>query len=835
MRIRRISYGLVVMCIILGFGAVAFAGSPSGTNWFQLKTSVTTGGDNTGDGGTGNPSDYNYYYVGQSFDADIEISSDGTNAANIWIDHDPNYASASNLNTGTYFPSWAGQTITNEAPDLTRIKSTGYRTAGTSTGVGNFGSVRFSALQPTAANYGTGAAETLDVNIGVVSDTTESNISLGGTDKLEDAEDFNFHIWADTKKPYAQTPNPPNGSTGISVSTNYAFEMRDSKNGAGDNSGVGTGVNTSLVIGTVDVDDGGGAIEYDTYVNFSCSGTWGTNLCDVTLNPPSPASIAGDSRNWEYNTTYAVTVRDFEDNASSNQDQLGDANGPNVMDSQTWTFTTESDTTRPEVDSETPSRGSTGIAVDTSMTITVLDKKTYPGSVSGSGVDPSTCEITLTPPSYGGSQTFAQGVPGVSVSAVDYGYRYSFDPPDFAENEVVSIVVANCEDAFGNIMTPDSYSFTTVDGSAPYVDGMTPAADTIISEDQVFEFHIKDDGQGVDLSNMVVYVNGNYYTQTAGSSGTVTNAGTVISYSGSLSFAGGNYAGDTTGISGSVNDTTVTIEPEVDFTAGEGVSIIVYASDGSGNLMERAVYEFSVAGGGCPAGSSYCGTDTSWSGSMCVGTGGGSGDSYCGANTTWNGSTCIGSTFACGLSGGNNTILIMNPTISNVSLMQSDDTSLFLTWQTSMPGASQVAYGRYSVSSPKDSAPFGYENVTTEVSGLRSFHNGFVTDLVSGETYYIRPISFVNGRYVYGPELRMSMQFVTQCPVTETVAKEVDSEQTEKTERVAPAAQPVITRPVEQRNSRNSVKIIEVQQGDDGRITVFGNASPGERITIRID
>ncbi|MFH1286996.1 MAG: hypothetical protein ABII02_04600, partial [Candidatus Magasanikbacteria bacterium] len=267
---------------------VVYAGTPSGADTFQLLTDKVTGGDNTGDGGTGAPGDLNYYYVGQSFNTTFEIVSGGTSAANIWIDYNSVTTTASNLSTGSYFTTWSGQTLNANArgTGLGRVYSTGANIpVSQSTGSGNFGSISWLMNRPSAANYGESTPETLDINVGTIGLTTESNISLSGVDLLDDEEDFQIHIWADTKKPFAENPSPASAGTGVVVDANYSFDLRDTKNGEGDNTGVGTGVDTTEPPGFILFDDGDGDADYTSYDSFSCSGIWGTNYCATTVNP----------------------------------------------------------------------------------------------------------------------------------------------------------------------------------------------------------------------------------------------------------------------------------------------------------------------------------------------------------------------------------------------------------------------------------------------------------------------------------------------------------------------------------------------------------------------
>jgi hypothetical protein len=489
---------------------------------------------------------------------------------------------------------------------------------------------------------------------------------------------------------------------------------------------VGTGVNTSEPPGTLTFNDGGGAVSYTAYDSFACSGIWGTNLCNVTVNPPSPLAIAGDARNFAYNTTYTVQVGGFQDRASATQNQLGDANGPNTMDTKTWTFTTEADTVAPQVQSETPSRGSTGADVATDLTVEIVDKKVYPGNISGTGVDSTTCRFNVTSPSFT-LTTFQEGDPEVTVTAIDYGFRFVIDPAsDFAQSETVTVTAYDCEDLAANVMVTDTWTFTTADGAAPYVDQAVPADDDVVDNDAVAVFHIKDNGSGVDLDEVVIYVNGVYYTN-GGGAGQVTVTGTRITFADSLDFNGGNYAGDTTSVTGTVADYTFTIDPEIDFADGEPIPVIIYAKDASGNAMERVVYAFATetpgGGGVCPAG---------------------------------------------GGAGGGTIFPEINQ--STVKVVQIDDDSVLVAWNTNLLGTTQVFYDLVGHDDLTVPPLYGYEQASPLDEDQSYYHSVVIDGLVAGNLYYFRPVSLMQGRTVFGPELAMAPRFSTielPCPAPE--------------------------------------------------------------------
>jgi hypothetical protein len=341
--------------------------------------------------------------------------------------------------------------------------------------------------------------------------------------------------------------------------------------------------------------------------------------------------------------------------------------------------------------------------------------------------------------------------PGVSVTAIPYGVRFTIDPAtNFAQNETVTVSAYNCADLAGNVMVTDTWTFATADTDGPYVDQQAPANDSTNPATANIVFHVKDNGTGVDLSNTVVFVNGTYYTN-AGGAGQVTTNGTRITFSSSLNFNGGNYVGDTTGVSGPATDKTFTLDPQTDFTPGEAVPVIVYSRDTSGNLMERVVYAFGIDGascsGSCPSGSSYCGANTSFSGGQCVGTGGGSGGSSNGGG------------------GVAHTVLAVNDTTIRVE--QIDEHAVLVSWTSNVPGSGRVLF---DVQSPTQllGPNFGYRFSTPESADNSTYHAVKVENLAPGQLYFLRPVSRMNGLEFLGMEVKGVSKFATET-ITERI------------------------------------------------------------------
>jgi len=805
---RVILFSLILTAAVTITTAV-FAGEPSGNNYFQLllPAGLDTGGDRSGDGGSGNPNDYNYFYVGQTFTTDIQIVSEHTNSANIWVDYNTSTFSATNLTTGSYFPTWSNYIISGG-----RVKSTGFRVSGYSSGAGTFGTMQFTVLRPTAFNYGTGSAATLLVNVGTVGLTTESNISYLGSDILDDKEDFMVQTWADTKPPYSTNPDPADSSTGTAVEGSYAFDLRDSKNGDGDNSGYGTGINTLMGAGAGHVVING--IDYpSSAVSFSCASfKYGCYLYNVSVDPGSPLGIPGDQRNWDYNTAYTIDIYGFLDYASDNQDQLGDPNGPNTS---TFICTTEDDTEKPQTTSVSPASGSSGNSPSANLSIEVLDKKTYPGNISGTGVSSTSCRITVSSASFA-STTYQQGSAGVTVTSIDYGYRYDINPvTDFGQNETVFVNVNSCQDLADtpNVMLAYPYSFSTADLDTPYIDGQVPANDASMSAGDNITFNIKDNGT-VDLTNTVVYVNGAYYTNSGGAGAVITN-GTRITFASSLNFNGGPGTGPNTAVSAISGGYHFVIDPLTDFAAGEAVPIIIYTRDTTGNIMERSVHVPVVGGGTCPGGSTYCGSNTTWDAGLgkCVGTGGGSSNA-----------------------GGATPALTINP--SNITAMQIDETSIMLNWYSSQPGSGRVVYGTQSPSDYGTSPNYSYPNSTSEKNDNSTYHSVIVSGLKPGVIYYLRPITKTSIGEIRGDEITMVTKFsqtdCSTCPIKEVTVCPAEP-------AVTPA-RPAISTPIRETQAKPSIseilkiiniRVINIQDKGNG-IIINGTANPSSNLKLII-
>jgi len=513
--------------------------------YYQLRVSPSTGGDNTGDGGTGNSVDYNYYFVGQIFEAKIQMHTNNINtvSANVIIYYDPNFLEVQDalpnpgiqIKPGTLYETYP---LTGNTVDTLNgiIRLTGYSASSvynSGANEGTFGTITFKVIQQKTATQGvTTDPAFVDIEFLGVEVTTDSNINdETAQDILQSIEDSYWHLWPDTTKPYVDTFNPADGATNISVTQNLTFHFKDNE----------TGVNPDTLKIKVKK-RGGGWRDYTPYASFSCFGLWGTNNCLVTVNPPGV-------RNWDYYTEYEVEIKDGKDKVSPFQNPAR----PNKMDDFEYSFTTEPDIWPPYARNHSPARNATEAPTDANVSFEIVDIK---GGVVGTGVNLSTVKVRVKTEEFcqsGCSSDFFSFTP-LETDGFIYGYKITVDPAgDFEENEIVSVSIYEATDnaPTPNVIAPDNYIFTTIDTRGPYfTDHFPPKGAYFFGAGQNVSFHIKDDGRGVDIDTVSVQIGETIYTRT----------NPKFSYSGDSS------------------DYYIEIDSP-DFTENQAVPIILQASD----------------------------------------------------------------------------------------------------------------------------------------------------------------------------------------------------------------------------------------------------------------
>lgn len=754
----------IVFCVIF-FGLllsaqITIAGAPAGNFWFQFFTQTQTGADSSGDGGTGVASDLNYYYVGQSINFSGDVNIDATqpsNGADLIVGYDKNILSASALTSLSAYQNWVGLSVDN---GMGKFTLSGYNNPGTYyTGQRSFANITMSMSRPSSFNYGP-TSTVLNINY-VAGQTTESNIARNGADFMDSKEDFNMIVWADTKKPFGLSPLPTNGAAMVAVENNYTFIVHDSKNGEGDNSGVGTGFTAPPTGRNIDIFNGSSTSSYTGVTANALSGIFQT-VCNATVDPASPLAIAGDNRNWDYDTNYTVEVGGYTDRASATQNQLGDANGPNVMDDKIWAFTTEPDTIPPSAQAINPIAGQSNVGVATNITIDLLDKKS--ANVSGVGVSSSTCKFTVSSPSWGGPTVYTFSSAQLNFSAIPYGFRYVINPAsDFAQNELVTVNVSECKDLVDNMMDPYIYTFFTTDADPPYVATTTPIGDQTAATSTDVMIVLKDDGVGVNLGSTVIYINGVYYTNSGGG-GSVSSLG--VNMSSKIFFT---TSTDFNPFMAATTSGYIFTIPG-DYNAGEAVDVVVYSKDTSNNIMVNYSFSFVTEGGSCTLGSTYCGIGSIWDNLLLKCTAN-VGSIFCGSNSSWNGSLCIGSGGGGGGGGGSSAPTALSINETNESVIQIDASSILVSWYSSIAGTSRVVYGLSSVPVLGLSPNYGYDHSNTEVDNKSAYHAVRIDGLTAGKLYYFRPVTMAGNVEVVGKELLMAPKFATA--VVKTVCEKV--------------------------------------------------------------
>jgi hypothetical protein len=202
--------------------------------------------------------------------------------------------------------------------------------------------------------------------------------------------------------------------------------------------------------------------------------------------------------------------------------------------------TDTADTTPPYTVNYDPAPDATGVSVDTHITLEVRDE--------GVGVDLSKIFMWVN-----GSRV------DPSISGHSAAYILSYAPTeDFAYEQPISVDV-DASDLNGNAMVPDFYTFTTApesDTASPYTANHDPVPGaTGVPVDTLITLEIRDEGLGVDLSTISMWVNGSPVNPT---------------------------------ISGDPAAYILSYDPPEDFAYGQSVSVEVDALDLNDNAMMEA-------------------------------------------------------------------------------------------------------------------------------------------------------------------------------------------------------------------------------------------------------
>jgi len=304
---------------------------------------------------------------------------------------------------------------------------------------------------------------------------------------------------------------PGRSAVDVAVDTTISFHIKDA----------GDGVDKASIVMTVD----------GSPVVPTITGTPADYL--VTYDPPA---------DFNYSQRVTVTV-DAQDRHSP----------PNVMATETYTFRTipRPDDAPPQTSGHFPARGAGDANPDTPISVHITD--------SGKGVDRDSIAMTVN----------GQPVtPTISGTAEDYLVT-CVPPLEFDYGQTVTVTIdAQDLNSPPNVMATDSYTFTVMpspDTTPPFTSAHSPGRGaTGVPINTSISFHITDNGDGVDISSIVMKVNGSLVVPS---------------------------------ITGTVTDCLVSYDPPTNFDYGQSVVLTVEAQDlhSPANVMDQDRYEFTTA------------------------------------------------------------------------------------------------------------------------------------------------------------------------------------------------------------------------------------------------
>lgn len=291
----------------------------------------------------------------------------------------------------------------------------------------------------------------------------------------------------DVEPPFISNRSPANLATGVLRNTDISFDVKDVG---------GSGVSLSSLDVVV---DGANAILAGVFQpGFSGTITPIVDGYAVVINP-----------NTDFPFSYLVSV-------SVDATDIGPV--PNVMTTDSWSFTSLDDNIAPVINNLFPADLSINIPLGSFVSFDIVDLD--------SPVPQSTINLTLN-----GADAILGGIaqPGFAASFVPIlgGFSVSVNPAtDFALNLLVTAVASGTDSALVPNLASASWSFTTiVDNTAPVVTNNAPTG-TLVSRAAHIRFDLTDPGiHGVDLPSVVVIVNGqNAYASGVSQTGTLRSS-----------------------------------------------------------------------------------------------------------------------------------------------------------------------------------------------------------------------------------------------------------------------------------------------------------------------
>ncbi len=515
-RIKTLNHwaGSIFTALVIVTGVLGYEILPVHATAGQILKVVTSDGGST-------------FYIGRCFRTDLKVQTDSLNAnsVDVILMYNSSYLqpytssgctiAATAIQTDGLFGSHPANTIGGGLVEVTGYDATGTNPVNTGAAPTDrlLGHIYWKVMAASGAYF-----LPFQFTLGSTIDTNMAQQNGDGSDVLDAVENLTIALAADAIGPTFTSLSPSSGATGVSVTTGVTYTFSDA----------GAGVATGTLVHTLN-----GTTKSKTFSGCTRTNSNRIPSCNVTMSSVGTLS---------YNTFYRVSATG------------SDLASPSANESNTvWTFTTEDDTDAPYITGFTPTNGSSGVAVNSNIVFHVKDYKANAGVTAGLGVAISTVSVTVTPAS-GAPITYTSASAQFGYTGTSADYTITINPTaDFAQNTLISVTIdASDQHVAPNVMSQQSFSFTTTDSTAPIIGTYVPAQNaTGVSPDANVTFHITDGGAGVSISNTTVVVNGTSYT----------SASPQFSYTGTSS------------------DYAVTINPSSNFSGGATISVSITTQD----------------------------------------------------------------------------------------------------------------------------------------------------------------------------------------------------------------------------------------------------------------
>ena len=438
----------------------------------------------------------NTFYVGRCVRVDIYLNTSifNTNGADVEINYDNTLAQVVQSNCSTATTSIYSDGLFNAYPGAgnsvtaSKIYLSAYNNPGvsTNTAYGLYGHF-FLLIAAESADYDLtfqyAPASTVDTNL------AETNGD--GSDILASVENLELVFASDSDSPDITGQSPVSGAIGVSVSSTVSYNAYDAM----------SGVNNTTI--TARMKESGGSYYSQSLAVGTVSSTNQNRYYQYPVTFSPNGSIKTNAGYYVYNTVYTVEAAVFDLASSAHS----------VTES--WSFTTEDDSSAPYLGDMSPANNSTGVSASSNISFRVKDYKSNGGVIPGLGVNTNTISVQIFSSSLG-MTAYTCSSSGVTCDNADpNNVLVTINPSvNFAEDETVMVQVdAGDIHSPVNSMVTQSISFFTADTGLPTIGNPSPANNSFGNAVGAnVSFQLADTGAGVDISSLQVYLNDTLYT-----------------------------------------------------------------------------------------------------------------------------------------------------------------------------------------------------------------------------------------------------------------------------------------------------------------------------------